>query len=88
MRPAQSFVSSRDGVKVAVHDFGGDGPDLLLAHATGLHGRVWDPVVAHLVDRFRCVALHLERKLVGADPRGHQVRLVAVARASSNSIAG
>ena len=62
MAPTESFVPSRDGVKVAVHDYGGRGPDLLLAHATGLHGRVWDPVVAHLVDRFRCVTL---------DERGH-----------------
>lgn len=58
-------MTASDGVRVAVHDYGGPdhgGPDLLLVHATGLHGRVWDPVVAHLADRFRCVSL---------DERGH-----------------
>jgi pimeloyl-ACP methyl ester carboxylesterase len=47
---------------IAWYDFGGDGPDLLLAHATGFHAHVWLPVVEHLRDRFRCVAL---------DERGH-----------------
>lgn len=55
-------VHSTDAVTVAVHDFGGDGPDLLLAHATGFHGRVWAPVVEHLRSRFRCIAF---------DERGH-----------------
>jgi pimeloyl-ACP methyl ester carboxylesterase len=39
---------STDGVELEVHDLGGDGPDLLLAHATGFHGRVWEPLAAHL----------------------------------------
>jgi len=46
----------------ATYDLGGDGPPLLLAHATGFHGRVWLPVVEHLRDRFRCIAF---------DERGH-----------------
>lgn len=33
---------------VAVHDLGGDGPPILFAHATGLHGRCWAPVAARL----------------------------------------
>ncbi len=37
-------------VQLALHDLGGDGPPLLLAHATGFHGRVWEPVAAHLRD--------------------------------------
>jgi pimeloyl-ACP methyl ester carboxylesterase len=36
-------VASTGGVALAVHDLGGDGPPLLLAHATGFHGRVWRP---------------------------------------------
>ena len=40
---------------LAVHDWGGDGPPVLLAHATGFHGRVWAPVVAELVARGRRV---------------------------------
>lgn len=42
---------------IAWYDFGGRGPDLLLAHATGFHAHVWLPVVEHLRNRFRCVAL-------------------------------
>lgn len=55
-------MPSGDGIDLAVHDHGGDGPDLLLAHATGFHGLVWSPVVAHLTGRFRCVSF---------DERGH-----------------
>lgn len=54
-------VRSTDDVVVSVHDLGGDGPLLLLAHATGFHGRVWRPCASHLRD-FHCVA---------PDLRGH-----------------
>ncbi|MDP8991911.1 MAG: alpha/beta hydrolase [Actinomycetota bacterium] len=49
-------VIADDGVALAAYDAGGRGPDLLLAHATGFHGRAWLPVVEHLRHRFRCVA--------------------------------
>ncbi len=49
-------VSSSDGVELAVHELGGDGRPLLLCHATGFHGRVWDGVAAEFPDR-RCIAL-------------------------------
>jgi pimeloyl-ACP methyl ester carboxylesterase len=55
-------VRTPDGNEVAVHDLGGDGPPLLLAHATGFHGRVWDPVAERLGHRFHCFAF---------DERGH-----------------
>ena len=54
-------IGSSDGVTVSLHDLGGDGPLLLLAHATGFHGRVWGPCASHLRDR-HCVA---------PDLRGH-----------------
>jgi pimeloyl-ACP methyl ester carboxylesterase len=54
-------IASTDGVTVSLHDLGGDGPLLLLAHATGFHGRVWGPCASHLRDR-HCVA---------PDLRGH-----------------
>jgi pimeloyl-ACP methyl ester carboxylesterase len=41
-------VRSTDGVELEVHDLGGVGPDLLLVHATGFHGRVWEPLADHL----------------------------------------
>lgn len=55
-------VESTDGVSVAVHELGGAGPALLLCHATGFHGRCWEPTAAHLIDRYRVLAL---------DFRGH-----------------
>jgi pimeloyl-ACP methyl ester carboxylesterase len=61
-----SFIESSDGVRIRVHDFGApDAPDrpvLLFSHATGFHGRVWEPMASSLVDRYHCVAL---------DYRGH-----------------
>ena len=47
-------LPSTDGVKLAVHDLGGDGPPLLMAHATGFCGPVLAPLAAHLTDRFHC----------------------------------
>ena len=55
------FASTRD-VEVAAYDLGGDGPPLLLAHATGFHGRVLAPLAARLADRFHGYAF---------DERGH-----------------
>ena len=53
---------STDGVELEVHDLGGDGPPLLLCHATGFHGLVWRPLAEHLVPHFRLWSL---------DFRGH-----------------
>lgn len=41
-------VPSTDGVTLAVHDFGGSGPPLLLCHPTGFHGLTWLPVAREL----------------------------------------
>jgi pimeloyl-ACP methyl ester carboxylesterase len=48
-------VESSDGVVMAIHDFGGDGPPLLICHATGLHGHVYMPLIARLRTHFHCV---------------------------------
>ncbi len=50
-------VRSTDGVEVQVHELGGTGPDLLLAHGTGLHGLVFSPLARHLTSSFRCWSL-------------------------------
>lgn len=55
-------VQSTDGVDIAVHDLGGAGPLLLVSHATGFHGRCYEPIAHALADRLRCVAF---------DYRGH-----------------
>lgn len=55
------FTTS-DGVEIAAFDLGGDGPPLLLAHATGFHAMTWQPLAVALADRFHCYAF---------DERGH-----------------
>lgn len=55
------YVVSADGTKIAWYDFGGDGPDLLLAHASGFCAAMWAEVARELSD-FHCVAF---------DTRGH-----------------
>lgn len=55
-------VTAGDGVGVAVHLLGGGGRELMLAHATGFHGRTWGPLADRLADGFLCVA---------PDLRGH-----------------
>ena len=50
-------VRSTDGVTLQLYDLGGDGPPLLLCHATGFCGQVWQPVADKLAPHFQCVAL-------------------------------
>ena len=56
------FLPSSGEVEVAAYDLGGEGPDLLFAHATGFHGHVWLPMAERLRERFHCYAF---------DQRGH-----------------
>ncbi len=56
------MIPSTDGAVVAGYDFGGDGADLLLCHANGLHAHVWLPLLDDLREHFHCYAL---------DFRGH-----------------
>lgn len=53
-----------DAGGVAIHftDHQGDGPPLVLVHATGFHAHIWDPFLPELTPRFRVVTL---------DQRGH-----------------
>ena len=55
-------MPSADGVAIAAYELGGEGPALLVAHATGFLGPVYGPMADGLRDRFRVVAL---------DFRGH-----------------
>lgn len=64
-------VRAADGVEIATYRFGGDGPPLLLAHATGFHGRCWLPLASRLTDRFSVWAVdHRGHGDSGKDPRG------------------
>jgi pimeloyl-ACP methyl ester carboxylesterase len=49
-------------VGIAAYDFGGAGPPLVLAHATGFHAHVFEPLIEHLRALFHCY---------GFDERGH-----------------
>lgn len=92
---SMNFVGP-EGVTTAVHDFGGDGPLLLFAHATGMHGWVWKPVADHLAGRARCVAIDLRGHGDSALPSGADLSwdgfgrdvLAAVAGLGSTEVIG
>lgn len=44
-------VASTDGVSLAVHDLGGHGHEFLVSHATGFHGRCYEPLADELARR-------------------------------------
>lgn len=52
-------VPAEGEVGISYYDFGGNGPDLLLAHATGFCAAVLGPIAEALRDRFRCVAFDM-----------------------------
>ena len=51
-----------DGTAIHYLDWGGDGPPLILIHATGFLAALWRPIAERLAGRFRVVAI---------DQRGH-----------------
>lgn len=61
MNPTRT-VAAVDGVQIAVHDFGGQGHPLLIAHATGMCGAMYAALADELQGRFHVYAL---------DFRGH-----------------
>jgi pimeloyl-ACP methyl ester carboxylesterase len=64
-------IRAADGVEIATYHFGGDGPPLMLAHATGFHGRCFLPLAAALTDRFSVWAVdHRGHGASGKAPRG------------------
>jgi len=62
---------STDGLTIAVHDLGGVGPPVLLCHATGFHGRVWQPIADRL--RFHSFAPDLRGHGDSPVPQGFQI---------------
>jgi pimeloyl-ACP methyl ester carboxylesterase len=51
------FVDAHDGIRLAVRDHGGTGPDLLLLHGAGSHLLSLFNLVRKLEDRFRVVTM-------------------------------
>ena len=77
-------MPSHDGVPVAVHALGGDGPPLLLVHGTGFCSGVMAPLAAEVADHFGCVGLDLRGHgaspaVPGADYHWHALAGDAVA---------
>ncbi|MGK2965441.1 MAG: alpha/beta fold hydrolase [Tepidiformaceae bacterium] len=60
VRPTESRVTA-NGVELAYFEWPGDGPTLLMSHATGFHARIWDQVIARLPGRH----------VISVDLRGH-----------------
>jgi pimeloyl-ACP methyl ester carboxylesterase len=60
-------------ISLRVHDLGGDGPALLLCHATGFHGRVWRPLASHLADTWHSWAPDLRGHGDSAVPPGTEM---------------
>lgn len=57
-----TIIPSIDGVKIALHDFGGQGSPILLSHATGFHAHCWEPLADELAARHH---------VMGFDHRGY-----------------
>jgi pimeloyl-ACP methyl ester carboxylesterase len=58
-----SHAFSANDLTLVVHDWGGDGPPVLLAHPTGFHGRIWEPIADRLT--------HAGQRVYSFDFRGH-----------------
>lgn len=52
-----TVVDSSGGVRIVLHDLGGEGPPMLLAHATGFHAHCWEPTATVLARHHHVVAL-------------------------------
>jgi pimeloyl-ACP methyl ester carboxylesterase len=55
-------VRGAAGVEIATYQLGGQGPPVMLLHATGFHGRCWLPLAPALTDQFSVWSI---------DVRGH-----------------
>jgi pimeloyl-ACP methyl ester carboxylesterase len=55
-------IPGAGGVEIATYHLGGDGPPVMLLHATGFHGRGWLPVAPALTSQFSVWSI---------DQRGH-----------------
>ena len=60
--PVREGTIDSDGTAIHYLDWGGDGPPLILIHATGFLAALWRPIAEQLAGRFRIVAM---------DQRGH-----------------
>ena len=59
---APMYAKSADGTEIAFYDHGGNGPDVVLGHASGFCAAIWCEVIERLTGQFHCVTY---------DTRGH-----------------
>ena len=50
---------STGGMSIPTYDWGGDGPPLIIAHATGMHAHTYAPLAQRLRSSFHCYALDI-----------------------------
>jgi len=68
VEPTTEHIPSSGGAVVALHYFGGEGPPLILCHATGFHGHCYRPMLPQLTKHFEVWTL---------DFRGHGASTIA-----------
>ena len=81
----QDCFTTNDGVVVQTYDWGGEGPPLLLAHATGLHAHVWLPLVKRLRAHFHCYAIDARAQGDTTAPAGAQALIDQPPEATSTT---
>lgn len=62
------FLKRSDGSPFALHDMGGDGPQVLICHATGFCGRAYAPLASALGNRFHIWSLDMPGHGDSSDP--------------------
>ncbi len=72
-------IKSTDGVEIQTYDYGGQGPLLLVCHATGFCGPTYEPFINSLTDRFRCLALDLRAHGRSTPPADGHMRWTGMA---------
>jgi pimeloyl-ACP methyl ester carboxylesterase len=74
--PTESTVASTDDVELAVYDYEPTSalPTVLLSHATGFHGRVFDPVAHELAATNHCITFDYRGYGNSTLPHDWQVR--------------
>lgn len=77
--PPTRAVPSTDGVTVAVHDLGGEGPPLLLCHPTGFLGMTWAPMARELAPVARCWAMDFRGHGESTSPRSGDFSWIGMA---------
>ena len=77
--PASEMVPVAEGVELALHRLGGDGPPLLFVHATGFNGRAYGPLTDRLAEHFTVWAPDLRAHGWSPPPAERDFRWITLA---------